>query len=472
MPSSLRRRKLTSIDECRLGFEKFIRVHKPTFQAARRDLPTISKFNVEKAGKRTLFTERAQANWWQLPKNIWNSVLDSSEGTKLQEFVSTTAPFSKSLGLSMRVLFGGFGFTDSSLAAATIVKRITSSYLFATGIGRWRPGVFDRVWRDCVDFFDPSVRQRQYTFYAPIWGLVAGVRNVNLGKGLAIKRLPSTKQAQLATLDNRLAGVSIHDRRFWPAFFFVKKYQAEKYIGPERTGWDAIPHQEEFVSWLNHEVVLIRCFLSHELVVPKFATICDRFPFLGAGGILNELPWRLRRVFHGKQLSRKAIEAYVRRRNKFAQLNNRPGWASVSASMRRFAIAWENPFPADALADVVAALEALLVRDKQEVSYKLRVRAAHFLARSGEGRRTIAKDIKNGYEYRSRVAHGDFVFDDPREWETAKALKRAKGKGGNPFYDVNEVHRLTFKLSEYYLSALEKMIRAGKLELNWGALGL
>ena len=145
----------------------------------------------------------------------------------------------------------------------------------------------------------------------------------------------------------------------------------------------------------------------------------------------------------------------------------------MAASMRRFAVAWENPFSADALADIVAALEGLLVAgDKTEVSYKLRVRAVSLLARTATERREIAKNIRDGYDYRSRVAHGDFVFDDVREWETAKAMGRAKGKGGNPFHDINEVHRLKHTLASYFKAALSKLIRTGQLEVDWVAHGL
>ena len=64
------------------------------------------------------------------------------------------------------------------------------------------------------------------------------------------------------------------------------------------------------------------------------------------------------------------------------------------------------------------------------------------------------------------------MFDTAWEWETAKAVKRAKGKHGNPFYDVNEVHRLKGTLAGYYRAALSKTIRSGQLEIDWAKRGL
>jgi len=141
--------------------------------------------------------------------------------------------------------------------------------------------------------------------------------------------------------------------------------------------------------------------------------------------------------------------------------------------MRRFAIAWENSFPADRLADVVAALERLIVAvEKDEVSYKLRVRTAHLLARSTVGKQQITSDLRDAYRYRSRVVHGDFVFDQIGEWQQAIKMKRAREKKGNPFYDVNEIHRLTYKVADYYHRVLRLMIDGQQLTFDWAALGL
>ncbi len=59
-----------------------------------------------------------------------------------------------------------------------------------------------------------------------------------------------------------------------------------------------------------------------------------------------------------------------------------------------------------------------------------------------------------------------------REGRTAQRMKRAKGKKGNPFHDVNEVHRLKYQVSHYYRSVLNQMIDCGTLEIDWTAYGL
>ena len=146
--------------------------------------------------------------------------------------------------------------------------------------------------------------------------------------------------------------------------------------------------------------------------------------------------------------------------------------------MRRFAVAWENPFRADILADIIAALEHLVVgTERNNKNWKLRNRTAHFLEKTETKRQEIVNDLKDAYTYRSDVFHGGYVFDNASEWETATRMKRDKmkrdkGKGGNPFHDVNEVHRLIYTVSQYYRRALEIMIDRGQLEVDWSAQGL
>ena len=94
------------------------------------------------------------------------------------------------------------------------------------------------------------------------------------------------------------------------------------------------------------------------------------------------------------------------------------------------------------------------------------------LANEPRLRQTILKDFRDGYNYRSDIAHGRFVFDDVQDWETARAMKSDKGKGGNPFHHVNEVHRLKHALAGYYKVAISKVIRSGELQIDWGKFGL
>lgn len=139
--------------------------------------------------------------------------------------------------------------------------------------------------------------------------------------------------------------------------------------------------------------------------------------------------------------------------------------------MRRFAIAWENAFPADVLADIVAALEGLLVGGSSEVSYKLRVRAAHVLGTSPQERRVVSKDLRDAYEYRSRIVHGNFVFDALPEAHLVERLYK-KEKRPKKFREISEIYRLRGRTAEYFQRTVARLLDSGRLGVNWEDLGL
>ncbi|MEO6203064.1 MAG: hypothetical protein ABIU05_20930, partial [Nitrospirales bacterium] len=203
-----------------------------------------------------------------------------------------------------------------------------------------------------------------------------------------------------------------------------------------------------------------------------FSFIRDRYHRDGSGGKWVDLPWQPKLTNFIAPPSKGKVQKYKHRRAKFLNLQTNPGWEYVTASMRRYAIAWENRFRVDILADLVAALEHLVVRSNEEVSYKLRTRTSQFLAKSSSEKQTIVQNLKDAYSYRSKTFHGGFIFDNAREFLVAKRLKGTKGKQGNPFHDVNEVLRLIHAVSGYYRVILETMIDRGEFEINWKAKGL
>lgn len=463
----------TSLVHCRKTAERFIRMSLSSFKAVATNISTIPLFNAAPSGRRNRvkFVEHAQPNWWQVPKNLWIDVFNTDDGREFLKSLQSTRPFSNAVGkfLWIEGVTRGSGFPT----VEPLAQEITRSYLFAAGVGSWKPHSFELIWKECVNYFDPAERELTYVLYAPIWGLSGIARKLSLGENLEIRRLPPDRMAVIASLQNELAGVAAKHRfTLWPRHYFVKEFRFRKHIDRDDKRLNKTLSNVDSTSWLNEEVALLRALLSRELTVPAYAFVYDGYPREGNHNS-KSLPWRPLGMSIEKSLSRERVNQYAKDRAKFKSLYSEPGWEALAASMRRFAIGWENPFPADALADIIAALEGLLVRGNTEVSYKLRVRTADFLAYNRpREREKIFKDVRDGYAYRSRVAHGEFVFDDAHEWEAAKTMKGAKGKGGNPFHDVNEVHRLKHTIEQYYRAVLRKMIQRGQTEIDWATRGL
>jgi len=225
------------------------------------------------------------------------------------------------------------------------------------------------------------------------------------------------------------------------------------------------------VRRINEEAALLCALLSERITIPTYALI--RFSHSPRmRGPVGNLPWQLPELQFTQDVSPRQLRNYQRLRATFLGATGDKGWGSVMASVRRFAAARDNQFRADVLADLVAALEQLLVRSDSEVSYKLRVRTAFLLGRSRDDRLRIANDIRDAYSYRSTIFHGGYVFDNLMDFPTARGLRRAKGKHGNPYHDVNEVMRLTGVMARHYRQAVTFFIRRGQYEYDWALAGL
>lgn len=77
-------------------------------------------------------------------------------------------------------------------------------------------------------------------------------------------------------------------------------------------------------------------------------------------------------------------------------------------ALRRINLGRRRVSPGDTAIDAAIALEALLgdPNSSADMTYKLRLRCALFLADTLEGRRAISEEVKALYALRSRVAHG------------------------------------------------------------------
>ena len=461
---------MSSLEQCHYGGAQFLRYALPFVAKAMDSLPSLPSFKAEPSNKkgRYRFVELKEPNWWQLPNELRSLLLDSYSGRSFTNLLERTPPFCHILGKTLHLQELGQGHTYES--SKDIALEFLRAYLFASGPVRWKPALFSKVWVDLISYFDPNSTTLEYSLYAPIAFMSGVAQSLKLDDGFEIKRLSVHQVARLATINPTLAGVSLYHRfSLWPIHFFVKRLTFSKQVSGAAFTHGEIP---PYVAQLNEEISILRSLFNENLAVPRYALLRDTYPRDPGGGPLTELPWRVRYPNRLDAPKGEHARRYARLRTKYFSLRGTRGWENLSASMRRFAMAWENPFRSDILADVVAALEYLVVQSKTEVSYRLRVRVAHFLAKSAPKRQEILKNLSDAYDYRSRTFHGGFVFDNIAEWETAINLKAAKGKQGNPFHDVNEVHRLIYQVTTYYRPLLINMIENSQSELNWTALGL
>jgi hypothetical protein len=80
---------------------------------------------------------------------------------------------------------------------------------------------------------------------------------------------------------------------------------------------------------------------------------------------------------------------------------------AIDLALERLNFARQRSFPGDMALDGAIALEALLGDTSgEEVTYRLRIRAALFLGASHDERERISRTVRDFYGIRSKVAHG------------------------------------------------------------------
>lgn len=92
----------------------------------------------------------------------------------------------------------------------------------------------------------------------------------------------------------------------------------------------------------------------------------------------------------------------------FAELNIED-FERFNLAIEYFNKSYIEPYaPRDSFLDLMISLENLYLKGEiLELGYKLRMRMAYVLAQELGKRKRIAKDIKNAYEYRGRIVHGE-----------------------------------------------------------------
>ena len=460
---------MKSLDQLKEKSGQFIRTSLPSIRKAAVNMPTIPKFRAKPGDKKGThkFIETTQPNWWQARRILKESFYGTPDALELITLFENTRPFSEIISKSIVIPARGTGVFYKT--GTDIVNTMLISYLFSSGCERWQRHKFNKIWSDCVTYFDPNSKTVEYYLYAPISTMPGVTQKIKLNDGLTIRRLSAARIAQLASLDSNLAGYTVSHRfTRWTSCFIEKRFELEKTVLPEGNFAEVIDDSvQSMQSRINEEVCLIRCLLNETPAITTFSFIRDGYPRDPGGGVVIELPWRARLPRWVNPPGKTEVGAYKKRRARFLSSHGEPGWESVFISMRRFAVAWENPFRADILADIVAALEQLVVKSDREVGYKLRTRVAYLLGKTPTERKNIVKNIKDAYSYRSDVFHGGYVFDDPGEFRNAKRVRKAKGKRGNPFHDSNEVHRLIYTMCDYYRNILKIVIDRTNFKIDW-----
>lgn len=103
-----------------------------------------------------------------------------------------------------------------------------------------------------------------------------------------------------------------------------------------------------------------------------------------------------------------------------------PTSGSGSVALHRFASAVCERHAADAVIDFVTALEALLLTDNGELSFRLALFGTRFLEVEASQRQKVFNELRQLYAVRSKLVHGDKKqWNDPAELPATRTLARS-----------------------------------------------
>lgn len=92
----------------------------------------------------------------------------------------------------------------------------------------------------------------------------------------------------------------------------------------------------------------------------------------------------------------------------------------LSIAIDRFMTSYEKDSPHEKILDLIISLEALLQDTPAELSYRLSIRTAVLLEEENSKRNKIFKIIRQGYDARNKIAHGNEVDDVKIDGQTVK----------------------------------------------------
>jgi hypothetical protein len=163
---------------------------------------------------------------------------------------------------------------------------------------------------------------------------------------------------------------------------------------------------------INEEIVILRAFMNRVVSAPTYFIDYRGWRHLDfAGGFINQLPWVRPSVPASEEIKVKEITKYRRYRERFLQMKGREA-QHVFVAMRKLAFGMDKPYSGDQIMDMVSGLEGLLVGEDTEVRHKFAERVALLLGKTVKQRLILQKDMKDAYDFRSKVAHGLVMTDE------------------------------------------------------------
>lgn len=240
------------------------------------------------------------------------------------------------------------------------------------------------------------IRVRTYVY---LDNFDSDIDRIDIEKNLSIRKVTNE---EIERLLERSKGYTPFSLEIPPKYIIEMRYTRKKIIGGAKK-----PPRSDPSNRIYQFVTALRLFKSGVVGFNEISTTPETPFFWGysrrSGGA---------KTFRGPK--------YVLRKEEIIQFKD--FWKQISTffpseprrlaiARRRFEIAYERSLPQDKLIDFMIAYEALFFKQGElgEFGHKLSTRVSKLLRKTYQERATVAKEVKEFYDKRSKIVHGEEV---------------------------------------------------------------
>jgi hypothetical protein len=266
----------------------------------------------------------------------------------------------------------------------------------------FQEAVFDSIYEGFEDYFYRDVLE--YRYFCPLSEFHMEAERIDLGSKFFIVRISmKEKDRMLSRLSLGSLPYLSKDAIVSTGYAFDFYVEVPKVIGET----SAIPHEDS----------------SDQVAREKFDEACFALRLFKGGAIDYDFvqkttlgdPFRFTKTF-GSSRPKPSPDLYVLSNDEipaflefwqFYQKVRLVKRSQVEIALRRFNFAYERKRPEDKLIDYMIGFEALLLKQEQELRYKLALRGSALLGKNPEERERIFGELQGAYKQRNKIVHGD-----------------------------------------------------------------
>ena len=304
------------------------------------------------------------------------------------------ATIAKQLGVLV-----GTSLMSQSIQASECLRILLTNMLSKANALSFYEKALQEAYKEMEDYFYNDTFR--FRLLAPIDGLIMDLDELDLGNNLKIIRLTNEERSRL--LSNHglfLSGLNMNIA--FRLFAFEVKVESQKTIGaqPEHN-LSQNPFEIGRNSFYN-ALSALRLFKDGGIGFNEIFTESEGWKVSGSLAISGGNSFRIGVKY---KLTNKESQDFLLFWQNYQSIQALDR-LEIGSAIKRFNFGLERLNQEDQLVDFTISLEALLLSEEQELSYKIAMRYSRFLGNQPDEREQISDVMKNAYKQRSKIVHG------------------------------------------------------------------